>query len=343
LPSGTIAAPLPAAGAAVYRPRRAARTLLHKVMRENLETYLADGDQTGEFDAHVPFHVETAYRRYLNCGVLAHGFARAYCPGCGHDFLIAFSCNRHGHLDSVAVHTLDAPDHAGGWSVNASVTIPGWDRHGLERLVLYCARPPLSQERLGRLDDQMLVYSLRKATVDGRTELYLTPLELLDRLAQLITPPRIHKHRYCGVLAPNARLRGAVIESAGPAGATLQVLQQAREKMGLPEVDPSDTGPTSGIRRNAARCWALLLARIYECLPLRCPRCGEPMRNIAFILELPVIERVLTHIGEPSAPPSVLPARAPPQVEMGFDPGGDGPEEWPDMDQTAGTGSATWE
>jgi len=41
----------------------------------------------------------------------------------------------------------------------------------------------LSQERLGRLDDQMLVYSLRKATVDGRTELYLTPLELLDRLA----------------------------------------------------------------------------------------------------------------------------------------------------------------
>ncbi len=132
---------------------------------------------------------------------------------------------------------------------------------------------------MGRLDDQMLVYSLRKATVDGRTELYLTP-------------PRIHKHRYCGVLAPNARLRQAVIESAGPAGATLQVLQQAREKMGLPEVDPSGTGPASGIRRAAARCWALLLARIYECLPLRCPRCGQPMWIIAFILEPPVIERM---------------------------------------------------
>ncbi|MCK9995475.1 MAG: hypothetical protein KAH56_04250 [Candidatus Krumholzibacteria bacterium] len=38
-----------------------------------------------------------------------------------------------------------------------------------------------------------------------------------------------------------------------------------------------------------------------------------------------------------------LPARAPPQVEMDFDQGGAGPEEWPDMDQTAGTGSATWE
>jgi hypothetical protein len=31
-------------------------------------------------------------------------------------------------------------EHAGGWSVDASVTIPGLDRHGLERLVRYCAR-----------------------------------------------------------------------------------------------------------------------------------------------------------------------------------------------------------
>ena len=36
--------------------------------------------------------------------------------------------HRHGHLDSAAVHTLDTPDHAGGWSVDASVTIPAWGR-----------------------------------------------------------------------------------------------------------------------------------------------------------------------------------------------------------------------
>ena len=106
-----------------------------------------------------------------------------------------------------------------------------------ERLVRYCARPPLSQERLGRLDDEHLVYSLRKPTLAGRTELILTPLELLDRLAHLVTPPRIHKHRYCGVLAPNARLRRAVTETAGPAGATLHLLQEAREKMRLPEAE----------------------------------------------------------------------------------------------------------
>ncbi len=147
----------------------------------------------------------------------------------------------------------------------------------------HCARPPLAQERLGRLDDEHLVYHLRKPTVDGRTELILTPLELLDRLAQLVAPPRQHKHRYCGVLAPNAKLRAAVTATAGPAGAVLQVLEEAREKMGLGEPEPtsSDAGagvlssdegePRSAVGRIAARCWALLLARIYECLPLSCP------------------------------------------------------------------------
>ena len=31
-----------------------------------------------------------------------------------------------------------------------------------------------------------------------------TPLEWLDRVAVLIPPPRRHRHRYHGVLAPNA-------------------------------------------------------------------------------------------------------------------------------------------
>ena len=252
--------------------------------------------------------------------------------------------HRHGHLDDMAVHTMDSADHAGGWSVNASVTIPDWDRHGLERLVRYCARPPLSQERLGRLNAETLVYSLRKPTVDGRTELFMTPLELLDRLSKLITPPRVHKHRYCGVLAPNAKLRKAVIETAGPSGATLQMLTEARDKMDIDQTDLSQDKPQGRMRQAAARCWAMLLARIYECLPLTCPKCGQPMRLIAFIMEPPVVEKILKHIGEPSEPPAVLPARAPPQVEMDFDQVAqfDQGNDWPDMDQSAEATGETW-
>ena len=38
---------------------------------------------------------------------------------------------------------------------------------------------------------------------------FLTPLQLLDRLAALVPPPRVHRHRYFGVLAPNSPLRTA--------------------------------------------------------------------------------------------------------------------------------------
>ena len=34
-------------------------------------------------------------------------------------------------------------------------------------------------------------------------KLVLTPLALINRFAALVPPPRTHRHRYCGVLAPN--------------------------------------------------------------------------------------------------------------------------------------------
>ena len=46
------------------------------------------------------------------------------------------------------------------------------------------------------------------------SELVLTPLELIDRIAQLVPPPRTHRHRYYGVLAPNPPLRAAVTAMA---------------------------------------------------------------------------------------------------------------------------------
>ncbi len=46
---------------------------------------------------------------------------------------------------------------------------------------------------------------------NGCTELLLTPLELLEALAKFVPPPRVHRHRYHGVLAPNARLRPHVV------------------------------------------------------------------------------------------------------------------------------------
>ena len=76
------------------------------------------------------------------------------------------------------------------------------------------------------------------------------------------------------------------------------------------------------------------------------------MRLIAFIMEPVVVEKILSHIGEPTEPPAILPARAPPQVEIGYRRRRDCEAiqfdqvaqitDWPDMDQTAGAGDETW-
>jgi hypothetical protein len=63
----------------------------------------------------------------------------------------------------------------------------------------------------------------------------LTPLELIDRLAQLLAPPRKHRHRYCGVFAPNAPLRAAVA-----------ALAQAETD---PAPEPADTETTASRSR----------------------------------------------------------------------------------------------
>ena len=112
--------------------------------------------------------------------------------------------------------------------------------------------------------------------------------------------------------------------------------------MGLEEAGSSEEEPKSRLGRAAARCWALLLTRIYECLPLQCPRCGQPMRIIAFVLDPPVIERILRHVGEPTEPPTILPARSPPQTELAFDQDG-GRDDWPEMDQSVDTPGDPWD
>jgi len=81
----------------------------------------------------------------------------------------------------------------------AAVLIEAADRSGLERLLRYCACPAFASERLSwDGSDQPVRYRLTKPPPTGQTELALTRLELLDRLAALMTLPRGHCHHYAG-------------------------------------------------------------------------------------------------------------------------------------------------
>jgi hypothetical protein len=424
--------------------------LWYRIVQAHFETWLALA--AGPEETAPPAYVEQAFRRYLECGILSYGFARAFCAACGHDFLVAFSCrgravcpscnarrmvataahlsdhvlpplplrqwvlsvpkrlryflhddaalqgvivrillraverclrehspgssvaarlgavvfihrfgsslNAHLHfhcciidgvfaparaadgtagvvfhaasgLDAAAVTTVQTQvrhrvlrafvrrglldqgaademggwDHGGGFSLDASVRIEGADRAGRERLLRYCARPPFALEHLHEHHVGHLVYRCPKPRPGGPSALVLTPLELIDKIAALVPPPRTHRHRYYGVLAPNAPLRAAVTALA-PAP--------------VPPPPPADSAGAqqASAHRAAARyLWAMLLARIYAALPLTCPFCLAEMRIIAFITEPSAVRQILDHLGEATRPPRFAPARGPPLWE----------------------------
>ena len=58
--------------------------------------YLALAAEADPAGTGVPVWVERDFRAYLRCGILAHGFARARCADCRHEFLVAFSCKGRG-------------------------------------------------------------------------------------------------------------------------------------------------------------------------------------------------------------------------------------------------------
>ena len=117
---------------------------------------------------------------------------------------------RRGLLEQGDAHEMGGWDHGGGFSLNAAVRIDGADQAGRERLLRYCARPPFALDHLHQHDAEHLRYDIPKPRPGRPSALVLTPLELIDKVAALVPPPRVHRHRYYGVLAPNAALRAAV-------------------------------------------------------------------------------------------------------------------------------------
>jgi hypothetical protein len=72
-----------------YRRRRPEGTVLYEAVRDYLATLLAEA---GELERGLPRYVERDFARYLECGVLAYGFARVRCESCKDELLVAFSC-----------------------------------------------------------------------------------------------------------------------------------------------------------------------------------------------------------------------------------------------------------
>ena len=73
----------------IYKHRNPREDDLHKIIRENYLQVIADKELA---DITLPFHIKREFRKYIKCGILAHGFARFNCKLCNKDKLVAFSC-----------------------------------------------------------------------------------------------------------------------------------------------------------------------------------------------------------------------------------------------------------
>ena len=109
-------------------------------------------------------------------------------------------------------------------------------------------------------------------------------MELLERLAALVPPPRFHLLRYHGVLAPRARARERIVPAqpvAVPAAA-----------------DGSASAASCGHRLR----WATLLARVFSSDLSECAACGGRLRILAALTDPASIRTYPEGVGLPAMP-----------------------------------------
>jgi hypothetical protein len=131
------------------------------------------------------------------------------------------------------------------------------------------------------------------------------PLELVEKLATLVPPPRFNLVRYHGILAPSAAWRPHVIPESDISDPPTHSNCSARKQL---------LSPYAGNPQKNCACrprnysWAELMKRVFSLDVLECSRCGGRMRILCAIHPPAAIRKILDCLGLPSRPPPIAPA-----------------------------------
>jgi hypothetical protein len=82
-------------GRVAYLRRQPEFTAQHQVVRKHWPAFERWVRQANDGQGLPPF-IAKAFKDYVKCGQLAHGFVRVRCDACGQDQLVAFSCKQRG-------------------------------------------------------------------------------------------------------------------------------------------------------------------------------------------------------------------------------------------------------
>ena len=209
--------------------------------------------------------------------------------------------------------------HHSGFGVDRSVHLQAGDFDAINRLAQYMARCPFSLARLIRITPEGKV--LYKAEKDhcqhypkpvsedlfggvARNFQVFEPLDFLAEITQHIPNKSEHPIRYYGYYSNKARGQRTQQAAAQTAGANTS----GKETPSAPPISSNTPGhspadqppPIIESAKLDRRRWAILIQRIYQTDPLRCPKCGGNDENH-------LLHRGPPGGGHPQNPPALRP------------------------------------
>ena len=194
---------------------------------------------------------------------------------------------KEGLLSEERIELLLSWQENTGFSAHNAVTVEPEDPDAVERLARYLLRPALSLERMSFDGKQGVVHYRRKRP--GRFASAVKafdPLDFLARPLMHVPEPRLHTVRYYGRYANVVRAR-----SGDPTEETAGAEAPAGEGAETDTVAAAE-------RRRLRRQWAQMIRRVYELDPLTYPHCGSEMKILSFLLDPPVVRRILDHLAQ---------------------------------------------
>jgi len=204
--------------------------------------------------------------------------------------------------------------HYDGFDLHAKQRIHQNDREQLERTLRYCARPPLSEDRLTALNDGTIRLKLKTPWKDGTQAIRLTPHELLEKLAVLVPKPGANQLLYHGLFAPNSKYRSSVTrygrkeksddtaKQSSPKQLTLKLISEP-----IPIITPKQP------KASRPSKWAELMQRAFKIDVLAC-ECGGRLKFIDCYCETKKIDEILRSLGLSQGDPQSRQERAPPKT-----------------------------
>jgi hypothetical protein len=228
---------------------------------------------------------------------------------------------RRGKITPETIEIMKGWDHS-CFNIGWERRIETWDRKGLEGLLSYMERAPVSLRRLTYRDDGLVHYQGTKLHPRlGRDHQLLPALDFLALLVPHILLRYEVTLRCYGVISttsrrklgwiqepptkqppPQSRPFSRMAHADPPLLESIPLPRRAPEPLPsrAPEVSPSSLeGDESEFVRKRKRSWARLIAKTWACDPELCPACGKRMRIVAAITypdQEGVIEKILRHL-----------------------------------------------